>query len=71
MNSIFLGIKYLIWPSVVLIIAGALVYIISIYLLDLNKISASTNRANCQIQMAKDQIDQPTICKDIFDSARR
>jgi hypothetical protein len=71
MRSIFLGLKHLTWPVVILILGAGLLYLTSIYLLDLNKISAATNRANCQIQLMKEKLEDLTLCKDIFDSARR
>jgi hypothetical protein len=63
--------KNLLWPLVVLGLGLYLVFSIREHLLDKNKVSAATNRANCEIELQKMEKNQFTICKDIFDSARR
>jgi hypothetical protein len=71
MNLIFALFRNIVWP---LVLAGLVAFVILTvrdHLLDRNKISAATNKANCQIELQKNKMTEFGLCKDIFDSARR
>jgi hypothetical protein len=62
----------LIWASAILILGFSFLYVLRNFLLDVNKINAATNAANCQLSINKENLtEQPLICKYIFDSAVR
>ena len=65
-------INTLIWAVTILILGFSFLYVIRTFLLDLNKITAATNTANCQLAVNKENLtEQPLICKYILDSAVR
>jgi hypothetical protein len=65
-------INIFIWAAVLLILGFSFLYVLRNFLLDVNKINAATNAANCQLAINKENLtEQPLICKYIFDSAQR
>lgn len=71
-KSLGINIGIIIWPIVVLVLGVWFLLILKTFLLDMNKINAATNAANCQLAINKENLaEQPLICKYIFDSAKR
>lgn len=65
-------IKSIVWPIIVLTLGLFLIYTAQMFLQDVNKVNAATNRANCQLEILKNKLETDLqLCKDIFDSARR
>lgn len=66
-----LKIHQIIWALIAFILGVMLIYSIRVYLRDLNKIQAATQRANCQIELTKQGKEEFTICQDIINSTPR
>lgn len=74
LNALEIIIKNILWPLVILGLGIYFALIIGEHLLDRNKLTAATNRANCEIELIKLEKSDKNLsafCKDIFDSARR